>query len=308
MSNDNDLRNRINEHYGSLSKGQRLLAAYITDDYDKAAFLTAAKLGEAVGVSESTVVRFAANLGYKGYPQFQNALQDMVKGKLDKVHHMEVTYGKISRSEILNNVLKADADRIQNTLEEIDAAAFEAAVDTILNARCIYIVGLRSCAMLAEFLGFYLNMMFDQVKVLKTTSASELFEQMVHIGKEDVIIGISFPRYSMRTLKAMEFANNRSAKVITITDSVHSPMNLYSSCNLLAKSDMSSILDSLVAPLSVINALLVALCMKKQDEVVTSLELLEQVWEDYQVYGKDEIDYIDESVHMHYANLGENHE
>ncbi|MCF2642745.1 MAG: MurR/RpiR family transcriptional regulator [Lachnospiraceae bacterium] len=308
MSNDNDLRNRINEHYGSLSKGQRLLAAYITDHYDKAAFLTAAKLGEAVGVSESTVVRFAANLGYKGYPQFQNALQDMVKGKLDKVHHMEVTYGKISRSEILNNVLKADADRIQNTLEEIDAAAFEAAVDTILNARCIYIVGLRSCAMLAEFLGFYLNMMFDQVKVLKTTSASELFEQMVHIGKEDVIIGISFPRYSMRTLKAMEFANNRSAKVITITDSVHSPMNLYSSCNLLAKSDMSSILDSLVAPLSVINALLVALCMKKQDEVVTSLELLEQVWEDYQVYGKDEIDYIDESVHMHYANLGENHE
>ena len=264
MSNDNDLRNRINEHYGSLSKGQRLLAAYITDHYDKAAFLTAAKLGEAVGVSESTVVRFAANLGYKGYPQFQNALQDMVKGKLDKVHHMEVTYGKISRSEILNNVLKADADRIQNTLEEIDAAAFEAAVDTILNARCIYIVGLRSCAMLAEFLGFYLNMMFDQVKVLKTTSASELFEQMVHIGKEDVIIGISFPRYSMRTLKAMEFANNRSAKVITITDSVHSPMNLYSSCNLLAKSDMSSILDSLVAPLSVINALLVALCMKKQ--------------------------------------------
>lgn len=308
MSNDNDLRNRINEHYGSLSKGQRLLAAYITDHYDKAAFLTAAKLGEAVGVSESTVVRFAANLGYKGYPQFQNALQDMVKGKLDKVHHIEVTYGKISRSEILNNVLKADADRIQNTLEEIDAAAFEAAVDTILNARCIYIVGLRSCAMLAEFLGFYLNMMFDQVKVLKTTSASELFEQMVHIGKEDVIIGISFPRYSMRTLKAMEFANNRSAKVITITDSVHSPMNLYSSCNLLAKSDMSSILDSLVAPLSVINALLVALCMKKQDEVVTSLELLEQVWEDYQVYGKDEIDYIDESVHMHYANLGENHE
>lgn len=308
MSNDNDLRNRINEHYGSLSKGQRLLAAYITDHYDKAAFLTAAKLGEAVGVSESTVVRFAANLGYKGYPQFQNALQDIVKGKLDKVHHMEVTYGKISRSEILNNVLKADADRIQNTLEEIDAAAFEAAVDTILNARCIYIVGLRSCAMLAEFLGFYLNMMFDQVKVLKTTSASELFEQMVHIGKEDVIIGISFPRYSMRTLKAMEFANNRSAKVITITDSVHSPMNLYSSCNLLAKSDMSSILDSLVAPLSVINALLVALCMKKQDEVVTSLELLEQVWEDYQVYGKDEIDYIDESVHMHYANLGENHE
>ena len=308
MSNNNDLRNRINEHYGSLSKGQKLLAAYITDHYDKAVFLTAAKLGEAVGVSESTVVRFAANLGYKGYPQFQKALEDMVKSKLDSVHRMEVTYGQISQSEILNNVLMADAHRITNTLEEIDVDAFEAAVDTILNARCIYVVGLRSCAMLAEFFGFYLNMMFEQVKVLKTTSASELFEQMVHIGKEDVIIGISFPRYSMRTLKAMEFANNRSAKVITITDSVHSPINLYSSCNLLAKSDMSSILDSLVAPLSVINALLIALCMKKQGEVVESLEILEQVWEDYQVYSKDEIDYIDESVHMHYANLGEKNE
>ena len=308
MSNNNDLRNRINEHYGSLSKGQKLLAAYITEHYDKAVFLTAAKLGEAVGVSESTVVRFAANLGYKGYPQFQKALEDMVKSKLDSVHRMEVTYGQISQSEILNNVLMADAHRITNTLEEIDVDAFEAAVDTILNARCIYVVGLRSCAMLAEFFGFYLNMMFEQVKVLKTTSASELFEQMVHIGKEDVIIGISFPRYSMRTLKAMEFANNRSAKVITITDSVHSPINLYSSCNLLAKSDMSSILDSLVAPLSVINALLIALCMKKQGEVVESLEILEQVWEDYQVYGKDEIDYIDESVHMHYANLGEKNE
>ena len=290
MNNTNDLRNRINEHYGNLSKGQKLLAAYITDHYDKAVFLTAAKLGATVGVSESTVVRFAANLGYKGYPQFQKALEDMVKSKLDSVHRMEVTYGRISQSEILNNVLKSDANRIKNTLEEIDAAAFEVAVDTILEAKSIYVVGLRSCAPLAEFLGFYLNMMFSQVKVLKTSSASELFEQMVHIDKEDVIIGISFPRYSMRTLKAMEFANNRSAKVITITDSVHSPMNLYSSCNLLAKSDMSSILDSLVAPLSVINALWVALCMKKQGEVVKTLDMLEHVWEDYQVYGNDEID------------------
>lgn len=308
MNNTNDLRNRINEHYGNLSKGQKLLAAYITDHYDKAVFLTAAKLGETVGVSESTVVRFAANLGYKGYPQFQKALEDMVKSKLDSVHRMEVTYGRISQSEILNNVLKSDANRIKNTLEEIDAAAFEVAVDTILEAKSIYVVGLRSCAPLAEFLGFYLNMMFSQVKVLKTSSASELFEQMVHIDKEDVIIGISFPRYSMRTLKAMEFANNRSAKVITITDSVHSPMNLYSSCNLLAKSDMSSILDSLVAPLSVINALLVALCMKKQEEVVKTLDMLEHVWEDYQVYGNDEIDYMEDGVRMHYADLGEKNE
>lgn len=308
MSSTNDLSNRINEHYGSMSKGQKLLATYITDHYDKAVFLTAAKLGQAVGVSESTVVRFASTLGYKGYPQFQKALEDTVRGKLDSVHRMEVTYGKSSQSEILNTVLKSDAMRIKNTLEEIDANAFEAAVDTILKAEHIYVVGLRSCAPLAEFLGFYLNMMFEHVKVLKTSSASELFEQMVRIHEKDVIIGISFPRYSMRTLKAMEFANNRNAKVITITDSVHSPMNLYSSCNLLAKSDMSSILDSLVAPLSVINALLVALCMKKQDDVVKTLDMLEQVWDDYQVYGNDEIDYIEDSVRMHYADLGEMNE
>ena len=170
-----------------------------------------------------------------------------------------------------------------------------------MQADMIYVAGLRSCAPLAEFLGFYLNMMFEHVKVLHTSSASELFEQMVHIG-------ISFPRYSMRTLKALEFANNRNARVITITDSIHSPMNLYSSCNLLAKSDMSSILDSLVAPLSVINALLVALCMKKQQDVVKTLDTLERIWDDYQVFGNDEIDYMEDGVRMHYANLGETDE
>ena len=161
---------------------------------------------------------------------------------------------------------------------------------------------------LAGFLAFYLNMMFDDVRLLSTNSSSELFEQMVRISKDDVIIGISFPRYSMRTLKAMEFANNRSAKVITITDSVHSPMNLYSSCNLIAKSDMASIVDSLVAPLSVINALIVALCMKKQGEVVNTLEMLEDIWDEYQVYENDEINYIDDSMKMRYARLGEKNE
>ena len=281
MEHANELKNRINEHYGKLSKGQKILAAYITDHYDKAAFLTAARLGQEVGVSESTVVRFASNLGYKGYPQFQSALEDMVRGKLDSVHRMEAAYGKISQSELLNSILKSDAARIKNTMEEIDANAFEMAVETLLGAKSIYVIGLRSCAPLAEFLGFYLNIIFKDVRVLHTSSASELFEQMVRIDAADAIVGISFPRYSMRTLKAMEFANNRNAKVITLTDSVHSPMNLYSSCNLLANSDMSSILDSLVAPLSVINALLVALCMKKQKEVVETLDTLEQVWNDY---------------------------
>lgn len=305
MSNTNELTNRINERYGSMSKGQKLLASYITDYYDKAVFLTAAKLGEVVGVSESTVVRFAAQLGYKGYPEFQKALEEMVRNKLNSLQRMEVTYGRIGQSKILESVLHADMEKIKGTLEKIDTNAFEIAIDTILKARKIYIVGIRSCAPLASFLAFYLNFMFDDVIQLHTNSSSELFEQMVRIGKEDVIIGISFPRYSMRTLKALEFANNRNAKVITLTDSVHSPMNLYSSCNLIADSDMASIVDSLVAPLSVINALIVGLCMRKQDEVAETFEMLEKIWDEYQVYENDEIDYMDDTLKMHYAKIGD---
>ena len=303
MANTNDLLNRINHNYSAMSKGQKLLATYITDNYDKAVFLTAAKMGDIVGVSESTVVRFAMSLGYKGYPEFQKALEELVRNKLNSVQRMEVTYGRISQSEILEAVLQSDADKLKTTLEKIDHNAFELAVDTILNAKNIYIVGIRSCAPLASFLSFYLTLMFDNVRLLHTNSASELFEQMVRIDENDVIIGISFPRYSMRTLKALEFANNRSAKVITITDSIHSPMNLYSSCNLIADSDMASIVDSLVAPLSVINALIVALCMKKQKEVAKTLTTLEEIWDEYQVYENDEIDFIDDSIKIHYAKL-----
>ena len=305
MSNNNDLSNRINECYSKLSKGQKRLATYITDNYDKAVFLTAAKLGEVVGVSESTVVRFAMHLGYKGYPEFQSALEELVRNKLNSLQRMEVTYGRINQSKILESVLKADAQRIESSLEKIDENAFELAVDTILNARVIYIIGIRSCAPLANFMAFYFTLIFEHVHLIQTSSSSEIFEQMVRIGKEDVIIGISFPRYSMRTLKAMEFANNRSAKVITLTDSVHSPMNLYSSCNLIAESDMASIVDSLVAPLSVINALIVALCMKKQGEVATTLEMLEEIWDEYQVYENDEINFIDDSIKMRYAKIGD---
>ncbi len=215
-----------------------------------------------------------------------------MQDRLHAVHRMEDVYGRISQSEILETVLKSDMERIKNTLEHIDEQAFDLAVDILLNARHIYVLGIRNCAPLAEFLAFYLNMMFDDVRLLHTSSSSELLEQMVRIGREDVMIGISFPRYSIRTLKAMELANNRSARVITLTDSVHSPMNLYSSCNLIAKSYMSSVLDSLTAPMSVINALLLAVCMKKQGEVIQRLELLEQVWEEYQVNGNDEINYI----------------
>lgn len=305
MSNNNDLSNRINECYSKLSKGQKRLATYITDNYDKAVFLTAAKLGEVVGVSESTVVRFAMHLGYKGYPEFQSALEELVRNKLNSLQRMEVTYGRINQSKILESVLKADAQRIESSLEKIDENAFELAVDTILNARDIYIIGIRSCAPLANFMAFYFTLIFEHVHLIQTSSSSEIFEQMVRIGKEDVIIGISFPRYSMRTLKAMEFANNRSAKVITLTDSVHSPMNLYSSCNLIAESDMASIVDSLVAPLSVINALIVALCMKNRKKVAKTLEMLEDIWDEYQVYESDEINYIDDSIKMRYGKIGD---
>ena len=301
MASSNELMNRINERYSALSKGQKMIAAYITDYYDKAVFLTAAKLGEEVGVSESTVVRFAMQLGYKGYPQFQQALAELVRVKLDSVQQMENVYGRISQSEILTTVLTSDAKRIQETLEMIDEHAFDMAVDAMLKAKHIYVIGIRSCAPLAEFLVFYLNMMFDNVRLVHTNSYRELFEQMMYIGRDDVIIGISFPRYSMRVLKAMEFANNRNARVITLTDSVHSPMNLYSSCNLVAQSDMSSIVDSLAAPLSVINALIMAICMKRQKKVVRNLEMIEQLWEEYQVYSSDEIDYIGDSVRMEYA-------
>ena len=298
MSNTNELTNRINQAYGSMSKGQKLLATYITDNYDKAVFLTAAKLGEVVGVSESTVVRFASHLGYKGYPEFQKALEEMVRNKLNSIQHMEVTYGRISQSQILETVLQADAEKIKYTLENIDQNAFEMAVDTILKAKTIYIVGIRSCAPLANFLGFYMNYIFENVHVLTTHNTSEIFEQMVRINENDVIFVISFPRYSMLTLKALEFANKRQAKVITLTDSVHSPINLYSSCNLIARSDMASIVDSLVAPLSIINALVVALCMKKQDEVVRTLENLENIWDEYQVYSNDEINYVDPKLRI----------
>lgn len=303
--NTNDLTSRINECYGSLSKGQKILATYITDNYDKAVFLTAAKMGQVVGVSESTVLRFATHLGYKGYPEFQKALEEMVRNKLNSIQRMEVTYGRISQSHILETVLQSDQEKIKDTLEHIDEHAFELAVDTIIKAKHIYIVGIRSCAPLAAFMAFYFNLMFENVTLLQTNNSSELFEQMVRISKDDVIIGISFPRYSMRTLKAMEFANNRNAKVITLTDSVHSPMNLYSSCNLIARSDMASIVDSLVAPLSVINALIVALCMKKQGEVAKTLETLEDIWNEYQVYENDEINYIDDKIKMRYAKLGD---
>ena len=224
MDNQNDIISRMNEKFSTMSKSHKAIAAYITDHYDQAVFMTAAKLGETLGISESTVVRFASGIGYEGYPEFQKALEDWVKNKLNSVQKIDAKYGRSTQSEILTSVLTSDMNKIADTIENLDPIAFETAVDTILAAKHVYIVGIRSCEPLADFLSFYLTMIRGDVCLVRTTSASETFEQMIRVNEEDVVIGISFPRYSMRTLKAMEFARDRNAKVITITDTVHSPM------------------------------------------------------------------------------------
>lgn len=296
MDYRNDTISRINDKFNKMSKSHKKVATFILDHYEQAAFMTAAKLGTTVGISESTVVRFAYCLGYEGYPEFQAALAEWVKNKLNSVQKIGAKYGKSTQSEILTSVLTTDMENISSTMEHVDPQAFETAVDTVLNAEHVYIIGIRSCEPLARFLYFYLNMIRGNVILLASTSTSEIFEQMIRIDEKDAMVGISFPRYSMRTLKAMEFANDRNAKVISITDTIHSPMCLYSSCNLMAKSEMVSIVDSLAAPLSLINALVVALCLKRPDDVRKTLESLEDVWDNYQVYLKDEINFIDETT------------
>lgn len=291
-----DVMSRINEKFHKMSKGHKKIATYIIDHYENAVFMTAAKLSKATGVSEATVVRFAVFLDYEGYPQFQDALSEWVKNKLNYVQKMGTKYGKSSQSEILTSVLNSDKEKIDATLEHLDPAAFEKAVETIINAKHVYVIGMRSCQPLADLLSFYLSIIRGDVINVKTSNTSEFFEQMIRINGEDALIGISFPRYSMRTLKALEFANDRNAKVISITDKIHSPMCMYSSCNLLAPSDMVSIVDSLVAPLSLINALIIAICMKCPISVRETLEDLEYTWDNYQVYLKDEINFIDEDI------------
>lgn len=288
MNRQNDLIKRINESYNKLSKGQKLLANYIIDHYEKAVFLTAAKLGKIVGVSESTVVRFANELGYDGYPKLQRALEELVKTKLTSIQRVEVTNDRIDKSHMLKSVLHSDMEKIKHTLEEIDEEVFNTSVDMIMDAKTIYIVGVRSSAALASFMGFYFNLIFDNVKLIHTNSVSEMFEQIYRIKENDVMIGISFPRYSKRTLKAMEFARSKGADVITITDSPLSPMVPYSTCSLIARSDMVSFVDSLVAPLSLVNAIIVALSIRKKDKIVKSLEELETIWNEYQVYDDDD--------------------
>ncbi len=301
MDNGYNILNKINERYDKMSKSHKRIAEYILEHYDHAVFMTAAKLGETLGISESTVVRFASGIGCEGYPEFQKALEECVKSRLNNIQRMDAKYGRSSQSEIVTSVLNADIEKLQHTIDHLDPKAFAAAVETILGADIIYIMGLRSNEPLAVFLHFYLNMVRGRVVLVNTTSVSETFEQMIRISERDCFIGISFPRYSMRTLKAMEFASDRNAKVIAITDSIHSPMNLYASCQLLARSDMVSIVDSLVAPLSLINALVVAICLKCPQDVKHNLETLEETWNNYQVYLNDEINFIDDEPILNYS-------
>lgn len=291
-----DILSVIRAGIPGLSKGHKRIAEYILANYEKCAFLTAAKLGEAVGVSESTVVRFPAALGFSGYPEFQRALEDILQEKIHSFERIDVLNSQMPTNMVVNNVMSMDAGKIEYTLKTLDTEAFDMAVEDIMAAESVYIIGARSCEPLAEFLGYYLRMIKKNVQVVKTGNANELFEQMMYIGRGDVAIGISFPRYSMRTLKAMEFANNRQARVISITDSIHSPMNMYSSCNLFARSDMASIVDSLVAPMSLINAMIVSLCLRNSEQVVENIEKINTFIDNFEYSGNDEINMLDENV------------
>ncbi len=286
--NSQDLLSTVSQKMPELSKGQKQIATYMLEHYDKAAYMTAAKLGSLVGVSESTVVRFANELGFDGYPELQHSLQELIRTKLTTLQRIEITNDRIGDADLLEKVLMSDVDKIRRTLDEIDRESFNDAVDALSSARMIYIIGMRSSSSVASFLYHYLNLIFPHVRHVRTTSGSEIFEQILRISADDVIIGISFPRYSKRIINALEYAKSQSAHVIALTDSIASPIAASADDLLLAKSDMASFVDSLVAPLSIVNALIVAIGKKKQTELAETFERLENIWDEYEVYEKSD--------------------
>ncbi|MBE7029620.1 MAG: MurR/RpiR family transcriptional regulator [Ruminococcaceae bacterium] len=281
-----DLLKTIEARYSTFSKGHKKIADYILNNSDKVAYMTAAKLGETVGVSDSTVVRFATEIGFEGYPEFLKRLKEVVSGKLTSIQRIEITSSSFNKEGILESVINSDIDKLKKTLANIDKSTFDNAIKAILNAKTIYIVGVRSSASLAGFLGFYFNLMFDNVKLIHTNSVSEMFEQIINISEDDVIIGISFPRYSRRTLNALQYANKCGSKIIALTDSHMSPLTQVADYSLIARSDMASFADSLVAPLSLINAIIVAIAMSKPEEIADTFKKLENIWDEYEVYDK----------------------
>ena len=277
-----------------FSKGPTGASLNIFEDhYDKAAFMTASKLGATVGVSESTVVRFATEVGYDGYPQLQKAMQEMIRNKLTSVQRIEVTSNRIGDADVLDSVLNQDIDKIRRTLEETSHKDFYEAVDAIVSARKIYILAARSASALGIFLNYYFSLIFDKVELVTTTSKTEIYEKMFRINEEDVFIGISFPRYSKQAVSAMNFAKRKGARGIALTDSLLSPLAQQADFVLLARSDMASVVDSLVAPLSLINAMIVATALKKKDEVSKTFQNLEEIWDEYEVYEKVEEDPVE---------------
>ena len=271
-----------------FSKGQKRIAAYILENYDKAAFMTAGRLGQLAGVSESTVVRFASELGYDGYPGMRKAIQDTIRSRLTSVQRIEVARETMDEENVLESVLMADIDKLHVTLEECSRESFNQAVELIVNARHIYIVGMRSSTCLANFLGFYLNLLLENVHIIQDTAVSEVYEQIIRIREGDVFIGISYPRYSSRTVRAMKFAKSSGARVIGITDGETSPFVGVADTLIYAKSDMVSFLDSLVAPLSLINALIVSVGIRSKENISDTFKRLETVWADYDVYEQTE--------------------
>ena len=283
-----DLLMLVESPMKTFSNGQRLIANYIIHHYDKAAFLTASKLGATVGVSESTVVRFATELGFDGYPQLQRALQELIRNKLTAVQRMAVTSDRIGNTDVLSQVLGSDIDKIRKTLEETSTEDFYGSVEEIVQAKTLYLLGIRSAAAIAQFMNFYLNLILPNVKLISANTASEMFEQLLRIGPGDILLSASFPRYSSRTTKAMLYAKSRGAKTIALTDSHSAPMARYADYVLLAQSDMASFVDSLVAPLSLVNALIVAVGLRRKDEVEKTFTELEHIWDLYEVYEKTE--------------------
>jgi len=279
-----DILTRIETMMPEFSKGQKLIAGYMLEHYDKAAYMTASKLGAIVNVSESTVVRFAIELGYEGYPELQRSLQELIRTKLTSVQRIEITNDRIGDDEVLRKILSGDIDKIRATLDRIDPVSFDRGGDAIIEAKHIYISGMRSAALLSGFLGYYFNLMFPNVHMVQATSSSEMFEQLLRIGEGDVFIGISFPRYSKRIINAIDYAKAQGAVTVALTDSEASPLASGADHLLIARSDMASFVDSYVAPLSVINALIVAISKKKQTEISETFERLETVWEEYDVY------------------------
>ena len=278
-----DLMRLIQVKFPRLSKGQKLIAEYILKNYDKAAFMTAAKLGISVGVSESTVVRFANELGFSGYPKLQKALQELIKNKLTTVQRLELSNDFASHGAALKGVLKADIENIRATLEKINPYTFEDVLNSIFEAKNIYIIGLRSSTALAEFLGFYLNIILQNVRIV-SYGISDIFEQMINIGERDLVIGIGFPRYATKTIDVLDFSKARGAKVVAITDSLLSPLAAKADSTLIAQSNMASFVDSLVAPLSVINALIIAIGMREKNNISDTFNNLETIWKEYNVY------------------------